>query len=299
LPRKLESTTSVPAVLGSLKSGASVPSSIAHGDDSELAVMETRCRGNVTSHAGRGNPVRLAGLNSRDRACSFRSVAPESKQEQMSGTLTSTEKVMAHSLPALPYDFSALEPHIDTQTMQIHHGKHHQAYVNNLNAALDKHAELHKKSLEQLLRGINTIPDDIRIAVRNNAGGHHNHSLFWTIMAPAGKAGGGEPAGALADAIKKTFGDFPKFKELLAGAGTSRFGSGWAWLALADGKLEIFSTANQDSPLMDGKVPVLGLDVWEHAYYLKYQNRRPDYIAAWWNVVNWPEVGKRFEAARK
>src|SRR5213080_4696056 len=192
----------------------------------------------------------------------------------MPGTLTPTEKVMAHTLPALPYDFAALEPHIDTQTMQIHHGKHHQAYVN-------------------------TIPEDIRTAVRNNAGGHHNHSLFWTIMAPAGKGGGGEPAGALADAIKKTFGDFTKFKEQIAGAAISRFGSGWAWLTVAGGKLEVSSTANQDSPLMDGKVPVLGLDVWEHAYYLKYQNRRPDYIAAWWNVVNWTEVGKRFEAARR
>ena len=217
----------------------------------------------------------------------------------MPGTLTPTEKVMAHTLPALPYDFAALEPHIDTQTMQIHHGKHHQAYVNNLNAALDKHAELHKKTLEELLRGINTIPEDIRTAVRNNAGGHHNHSLFWTIMAPAGKGGGGEPAVALADAIKKTFGDFTKFKEQIAGAAISRFGSGWAWLTVAGGKLEVSSTANQDSPLMDGKVPVLGLDVWEHAYYLKYQNRRPDYIAAWWNVVNWTEVGKRFEAARR
>ena len=217
----------------------------------------------------------------------------------MPGTLTPTEKVMAHTLPALPYDFAALEPHIDTQTMQIHHGKHHQAYVNNLNAALDKHAELHEKTLEELLRAINSVPEDIRTPVRNNAGGHHNHSLFWTIMAPAGKGGGGEPAGALADAIKKTFGDFTKFKEQIAGAAISRFGSGWAWLTVAGGKLEVSSTANQDSPLMDGKVPVLGLDVWEHAYYLKYQNRRPDYIAAWWNVVNWTEVGKRFEAARR
>jgi len=203
---------------------------------------------------------------------------------------------MPHTLPALPYDFAALEPHIDAQTMQIHHGKHHQAYVNNLNAALDKHPELHQKTLEELLRGINTVPEDIRTAVRNNAGGHHNHSLFWTIMAP--KAGG-EPAGALADAIKKAFGDFAKLKEQVAAAATTRFGSGWAWLAVSGGKLEIFSTANQDSPLMDGKIPVLGLDVWEHAYYLKYQNRRPDYIGAWWNVVNWPEVAKRYEAAKK
>jgi len=202
---------------------------------------------------------------------------------------------MPHTLPALPYDFGALEPNIDAQTMQIHHDKHHQAYVNNLNAALDKHPEWHAKTLEELLRGINTVPEDIRTAVRNNAGGHHNHSLFWTIMGP--KAGG-EPSGALADAIGKAFGGFAKFKETLSGAAATRFGSGWAWLAVAGGKLEVFSTANQDSPLMDGKVPLLGLDVWEHAYYLKYQNRRPDYVAAWWNVVNWPEVAQRFAAAK-
>jgi Fe-Mn family superoxide dismutase len=195
----------------------------------------------------------------------------------------------------LPYDVAALEPHIDAQTMQIHHGKHHQAYVNNLNAALDKHPELHDKSLEDLLKGINSVPEDIRTAVRNNAGGHHNHSLFWTIMGP--KAGG-EPAGKLADAITKQLGGFAKFKETFANAGTTRFGSGWAWLLAGGGKLEIISTANQDSPLMDGKNPILGLDVWEHAYYLKYQNRRPDYIAAWWNVVNWGAVAQRFDAAR-
>ena len=202
---------------------------------------------------------------------------------------------MPHTLPALPYGFAALEPHIDAQTMQIHHGKHHQAYVNNLNAALDKHPELHNKSLDDLLKGIASVPDDIRTAVRNNAGGHHNHSLFWTVMAP--KAGG-EPTGALADAIKKAFGDFAKFKEAFAAAGTTRFGSGWAWLTAAGGKVEISSSANQDSPVMDGKTPILGLDVWEHAYYLKYQNRRPDYIGAWWNVVNWPEVARRFAAAK-
>ena len=202
---------------------------------------------------------------------------------------------MPHTLPALPYDFGALEPHIDAQTMQIHHDKHHQAYVNNLNAALDKHPEWHTKSLEELLRGINSVPEDIRTAVRNNGGGHHNHSLFWTIMGP--KAGG-EPSGKLADAIGKAFGDFAKFKEAVATAATTRFGSGWAWLAVSGGKLEVFSTANQDSPVMDGKIPLLGLDVWEHAYYLKYQNRRPDYISAWWNVVNWPEVSRRFDAAK-
>ena len=203
---------------------------------------------------------------------------------------------MAHTLPPLPYDFAALEPTIDAQTMQIHHDKHHAAYVNNLNAALDKHPELQKKSLEDLLRQINSVPEDVRTAVRNNGGGHHNHSMFWTIMAPRA---GGEPSGKLADALKKTFGDFTKFKEALAAAATTRFGSGWAWLTLASGKLEVSSTANQDSPLMDGKVPILGLDVWEHAYYLKYQNRRPDYVTAWWNVVNWPEVQKRFETAQK
>ena len=204
---------------------------------------------------------------------------------------------MPHTLPTLPYAFDALEPHIDQQTMQIHHGKHHQAYVNNLNAALDKHAELHQKTLEALLADIGAVPDDIRTAVRNNGGGHHNHSLFWTVMAP--KAGG-EPGGKLADAIKKTFGAFTALKEQLAGAAATRFGSGWAWLAVSKAKaLEIFSTANQDSPLMEGKTPILGLDVWEHAYYLKYQNRRPDYVAAWWNLVNWPEVGKRYEAAAR
>ena len=203
---------------------------------------------------------------------------------------------MPHALPPLPYDFAALEPHIDTQTMQIHHGKHHQAYVNNLNAALAKHPELDKWPLEDLLKKINQVPEDIRAAVRNNAGGHHNHSLFWTWMGP--KAGG-EPSGAAGDAIKRTFGDFAKFKEQIAAAGTGRFGSGWAWLVWSGGKLEILSTANQDSPLMDGKSPVLGVDVWEHAYYLKYQNRRPDYIAAWWNVVNWAAVNKQFEAASK
>ena len=217
----------------------------------------------------------------------------------MAGTTAPTQRLTKHSLPQLPYDFAALEPHIDAQTMQIHHGKHHEAYVNNLNAALDKHPELYQKSLEELLRGINSVPEDIRTTVRNNGGGHHNHSLFWTIMAPAGKGGGGEPSGALADAIKKAFGGFGAFKEQLSAAATGRFGSGWAWLAVASAKLEVLSTANQDSPLMDGKIPVLGLDVWEHAYYLKYQNRRPDYVAAWWNVVNWAEVAKRYEAARK
>jgi len=211
-------------------------------------------------------------------------------------TQTQKEPVQRHALPPLPYDYAALEPYIDAQTMQIHHGKHHQAYVNNLNAALDKHPELSSWSFEDLLRKINQVPEDIRTAVRNNGGGHHNHSLFWTIMRPPSETGG-EPGGALADAITKTFGTVAKFKELLSAAATGRFGSGWAWLVVSGGSLEVLSTANQDSPLMDGKGPILGLDVWEHAYYLKYQNRRPDYIAAWWNVVNWEEVAKRYTAS--
>jgi Fe-Mn family superoxide dismutase len=202
-----------------------------------------------------------------------------------------------HTLPKLPYDFAALEPHIDAQTMQIHHGKHHQAYITNLNNAVAKHPELLDKSVDELLRGINSVPEDVRTVVRNNGGGHHNHSLFWTIMAPAGKGGGGEPRGALADALKRSFGEFAKFKELFSTAATSQFGSGWAWLTVASGKLEIAGRPNQDSPVMDNKVPVLGLDVWEHAYYLKYQNRRPEYVTAWWNVVNWEEVARRYSAA--
>ena len=216
--------------------------------------------------------------------------------QQLKTQKTQQEPVERHTLPPLPYDYAALEPYIDAQTMQIHHGKHHQAYVNNLNAALDKHPELSSWSLEDLLRKINQVPEDIRTAVRNNGGGHHNHSLFWTIMGPPSETGG-EPGGALADAITKTFGSVVKFKELLSAAATGRFGSGWAWLVVSGGSREVLSTANQDSPLMDGKVPILGLDVWEHAYYLKYQNRRPDYIAAWWSVVNWEEVARRYTAS--
>ncbi len=198
---------------------------------------------------------------------------------------------MAHTLPALPYDFAALEPTIDTQTMQIHHGKHHQAYVTNLNAALDKHPELHNKSLDDLVKNLNAVPEDIRTAVRNNGGGHWNHSMFWQIMGPHA---GGEPTGALAGAIKTAFGDFATFKTQFKAAGVGRFGSGWAWLISDGGKLSIASTPNQDNPLMEGKTAILGVDVWEHAYYLKYQNRRPDYLDAWWNVVNWAEVAKRY-----
>ena len=196
---------------------------------------------------------------------------------------------MAHELPALPYSNNALEPHIDAQTMQIHHGKHHQTYVTNLNAALDKHPELHGKSLDDLVKSVNSVPDDIKAAVRNNGGGHWNHSLFWKLMAP--KAGGA-PTGAVADAINSSFGSFDKFKEQFQAAGLGRFGSGWAWLVDNGGKLEITSTPNQDNPLMEGKKAILGVDVWEHAYYLKYQNRRADYLSAWWNVVNWGEVNR-------
>jgi Fe-Mn family superoxide dismutase len=201
---------------------------------------------------------------------------------------------MAHEVPALPYPFDALEPHIDARTMEIHHDKHHAAYVNNLNKALEGHADLQKKGVEDLLRDIKKVPEKIRTAVQNNGGGHANHTLFWTIMSPDG---GGEPSGKLAEAIEKAFGDFKGFKEKLAAAAITRFGSGWAWLTASKGKLEVSSTPNQDNPLMEGKTPILGLDVWEHAYYLKYQNKRPDYVEAWWNVVNWSEVERRFGKA--
>ena len=198
---------------------------------------------------------------------------------------------MAFELPTLPYAPDALEPYIDRQTMEIHHGKHHNAYVTNLNKALESAPDWQNRKIEDILTNLNSLPEAIRTAVRNNGGGHANHSLFWQIMGPSS---GGEPTGRLADAISTTFGGFDKFKETFANAGTTRFGSGWAWLTVAGGKLEIYSTANQDSPIMEGKTPILGLDVWEHAYYLKYQNRRPDYIKEWWNVVNWKEVARRF-----
>jgi Fe-Mn family superoxide dismutase len=197
---------------------------------------------------------------------------------------------MAQSLPPLPYAADALEPHIDKQTMEIHHGKHHNAYVTNLNAALEKHPELQSKSVDELLKNINTVPEDIRTAVRNNGGGHANHTMFWQIMGPNG---GGAPTGAIADAINGAFGGFDKFKEEVKKAAVGRFGSGWAWVIDNGGKLVVESSANQDSPLMEGKKVVFGVDVWEHAYYLKYQNRRPDYVDAWWNVINWAEVNKR------
>jgi Fe-Mn family superoxide dismutase len=204
---------------------------------------------------------------------------------------------MAFGLPALTYAYDALEPYIDAQTMEIHHTKHHQGYVNNLNAALEKHPELKDKSLEELLRGVDNLPQDIRTAVRNNGGGHANHSLFWTVMKAGG---GGAPTGDMLDIINKTFGSFDAFKETFSKAAATRFGSGWAWLAVTpSGELKVYSTPNQDNPIMQGDTPILGLDVWEHAYYLKYQNRRPEYIENWWNVVNWDEVTQRCNAAMK
>ena len=202
---------------------------------------------------------------------------------------------MAFELPKLPYAFEALEPYIDTTTMQIHHGKHHAAYVTNLNAALEKHPELAGKSLEDLVKNLNSVPEDIRTAVRNNGGGHFNHSLFWQFMSPNG---GGEPSGDLAKAISTTFGSFAAFKEAFEKAGMTRFGSGWAWLGLQGGKLAIISMPNQDVPMMEGLQPILGVDVWEHAYYLKYQNRRAEYLSNWWNVVNWQEAVGRYETLR-
>jgi len=199
---------------------------------------------------------------------------------------------MAHQLPDLPYDAAALEPHIDAETMRIHHGKHHATYVTKLNDALSKHTNLQSKSAEDLIKDLKNVPEDIRTAVRNNGGGHVNHTMFWQIMGPNA---GGAPTGAVADAINGAFGSFDKFKEELTNAATNRFGSGWAWLVESGGKLSVTSTANQDNPLSDGQRPILGVDVWEHAYYLKYQNRRPDYLKAWWNVVNWGEVAKRLK----
>ena len=203
---------------------------------------------------------------------------------------------MAYEVPPLPYDYAALEPHIDAETMKLHHDKHHAAYVNNANGALEKHPELASKSADDLLRDLNAIPEDVRGVLRNNAGGHSNHSMFWSIMGPNA---GGAPTGAIGDQIKKDFGDFDTFKKTFNETTAKQFGSGWGWLVFKGGKLAIVTTPNQDSPLSQGLYPILGNDVWEHAYYLKYQNRRPEYLAAWWNVVNWAEVAKRFETAKK
>lgn len=202
---------------------------------------------------------------------------------------------MAFELPQLPYAYEALEPHIDKETMNIHHSKHHNAYVTNLNNALAGNEELLSKSVEEVIANLDAVPEAARGAVRNNGGGHANHTLFWQILSPNG---GGAPAGELADAINNKFGSFESFKEEFAKAATTRFGSGWAWLAVNNGELEVTSTPNQDSPLMEGKTPILGLDVWEHAYYLKFQNRRPDYISTFWNVVNWEEVSNRYQNAK-
>ncbi|ALC84960.1 superoxide dismutase [Bacillus sp. FJAT-22090] len=202
---------------------------------------------------------------------------------------------MAYELPELPYAYDALEPHIDKETMNIHHTKHHNTYVTNLNNAVSGKSDLENKSVEELIANLDALPEDIKTAVRNNGGGHANHSLFWQLLSPNG---GGNPSGELAEAIDSKFGSFDAFKEEFAKAATTRFGSGWAWLSVANGELEVSSTANQDSPIMEGKTPLLGLDVWEHAYYLNYQNRRPDYIGSFWNVVNWDEVSKRYAAAK-
>jgi Fe-Mn family superoxide dismutase len=201
---------------------------------------------------------------------------------------------MAHQLPPLPYPNNALEPYIDEMTMMIHHDRHHNTYVTNLNNALEGHPELQSKTVEELIADLDSVPESIRTAVRNNGGGHANHSLFWEVIGPNG---GGQPTGALAEAIDRELGGFEKFKEEFSKAAAGRFGSGWAWLSVKDGKLVISSTPNQDSPIMEGAVPILGLDVWEHAYYLKYQNKRPEYINAFWNIVNWENVGKRYEEA--
>ena len=203
---------------------------------------------------------------------------------------------MAFTLPALPYAYDALTPYIDEETMHLHHEKHHNAYITNANAALEKHPELADKTIEELLADLNSIPEDIRTAVRNNGGGHANHSLFWTVLAPNA---GGEPTGAVKDGIEEAFGSFDAMKEKFSAAAAGRFGSGWAWLVVSDGKLEITSTPNQDSPISEGKTPILGLDVWEHAYYLNYKNVRPEYIKAFWNLVNWDEVNRRLAAAKK
>lgn len=202
---------------------------------------------------------------------------------------------MAFELPELPYAYDALEPHIDEATMKLHHDKHHATYVEKTNGALEKHPELAEKTIEELVADLKSVPEDVRTVIRNNGGGHANHTFFWEILSPNG---GGEPTGALKEAIEETFGSFEKFKEELSTAAAGQFGSGWGWLVLNNGKLEVTSTANQDSPLTEGKTPIIGVDVWEHAYYLNYQNKRPAYLEAFWNVVNWEEAGKRYDAAK-
>jgi Fe-Mn family superoxide dismutase len=217
------------------------------------------------------------------------------RAEETSEQCPVEETQMAYTLPQLPYEYNALEPHIDARTMEIHHTKHHQAYINNVNKALESHPDLASKPIDDLMRSLSSVPESIRTAVRNNGGGHSNHSMFWTIMKPNG---GGEPTGELAEAIKSQLGGFDKFKTDFNNAAATRFGSGWAWLSVDKGKLLVESTPNQDTPLSEGRTPILGLDVWEHAYYLNYQNRRPDYVAAFWNVINWDEVAKRYAAAK-
>jgi len=202
---------------------------------------------------------------------------------------------MTHDVPQLPYAFDALEPFIDAKTMEIHHDKHHAGYTNNLTAALEKHPELQDRSVEELLRGIDQVPEDIRTAVRNNGGGYYNHAMFWQIMMPGG---GGEPQGELANAIRETFGSFDDFRKKLTAAAGGQFGSGWGWLVATGSGLQVYATPNQDCPLMKGDQPIMGVDVWEHAYYLKYQNRRPDYLAAWWNTLNWEEIGRRYQQSK-
>ena len=203
---------------------------------------------------------------------------------------------MAYEIPPLPYDYSALEPHIDAETMKLHHDKHHAAYVSNLNGAIEKHPELGKHAAEDLLRNLSEVPEDVRSVVRNNGGGHVNHSMFWTIMKPQG---GGPPSGKIGEQIQKDFGGFDAFKKLFNETTAKQFGSGWGWLVWENGKLKVITTANQDNPISQGFYPILGNDVWEHAYYLKYQNRRPEYLAAWWNTVNWAEIEKRFDRAKE
>jgi len=245
----------------------------------------------------RRNLLILIGATTAAAACGSFPSAAESQSKQLSESKQNQGGKDTFTLPPLPYDYKALEPHIDAATMQFHHDKHHAAYVKNLNDAVNKYPQLKSKSVEDLVRNLNSVPEDIRTTLRNNGGGHLNHTMFWAIMGPNG---GGQPKGAIAKAIQSSFGSFEDFKKQFNEAGTKRFGSGWAWLVRTkDGKLQIMSTANQDSPLMEGNYPIMGNDVWEHAYYLKYQNKRADYLTAWWNVVNWDEVNKRYDRAMR